>query len=248
MDREENQDTLKGKTIICTYPKKNQDILSDTLKQLGAIVLSMPMINISSLPFSLKNDIRYYNWIVFTSKNAIPFFFDKVKPVAKNKIAVIGQSTANELVKYDLKADFIGSGKSGIDFAEEFSVISNTENNILLVQGSLAPGTLLAKLSLENSVERIDVYKTTKPTEIDDRLLKIIVEDLYDVIIISSPSAIINLHSVLKGNKTDLRLISIGKTTTEAIRELGIVPVAEASESSYKGLADITIEYLKENK
>lgn len=242
---EADNEKLKGKTIVCTYPIRETDVFRDILSSKGAIVLSLPTIQITPLPFTLKNDVDNYDWIVFTSKNAIPYFFEKIKPTLRNKFAVIGESTAEELEKNGFKPDFIGSGKSGDDFAEEFSSKLQEEQEVLLALGSLAPGTLSAKLSLTHQVDRIDVYKTSKPAIIDNRLLVIIEEGLYDVLIVTSPSAIQNLHSVLDPKAGKLKIISIGKTTSAAIREYGYEPLSEAKESSYEGLAEATIEYLK---
>ncbi len=236
---------LKGKTIISTYPKKIPDVLADSLESLGAKVLSLPMIQISPIPFSLEKNIEQYNWIVFTSKNAIPPFFKKIQLSNQNKIAVIGKGTADELSKHEYQASFIGSGKSGEDFAEELVQLVPEGESILLVLGQLAPNTIQQKLSSKNSVDRIDVYNTEMPDSIQSEHLQRIEKDDYDLIIVSSPSAIINLSSALKNGVKELRLISIGKTTSAAIRKLGIEPLAEAKESSYQGLADITIEYLK---
>ncbi len=244
MSTPQESDILRNKIIICTYPQKEQDDFFSVISSLSAKVLYMPMIEVSPIAFKLKNKVESYNWLVFTSKNAIPAFLKSQVISSTNKIATIGEGTAKELLQHGYHADFIGCGKSGDDFANELFNLIKPGENILLVLGTLAPNTLQNKLSANNSVERTDVYQTSIPKHIDTDCLQRIKNDQYDLLIVSSPSAINNLNIFIKKDVEKLRIISIGKTTTSAIRSLGIKPLATAEESSYKKLAEKTIEYL----
>ena len=238
------ENTLKGKNIICTYPPEDQDDFSEMICATGARVLSFPMIEISHLPFQPKHPPGHYNWLVFTSKNGVRAFYSHYHATEKWKIAALGKSTANELKCQGISVHFSGSGKSAEYFAEELLLFLPAGQIILLALGTLAPETLREKLILSHSVERVNVYRTSKPHKADRGILQRIEDDQYDLIIISSPSAIRNLWSFLTKNKEHLRLVSIGQTTTTAIRQLKLEPVITASESSYKGLAKATIDYL----
>ena len=247
MNTPQESDILQNKIIICTYPKREPDDFFKMISSLSAKVLYMPMIEITPISFKLKNKIESYNWLVFTSKNAIPVFLKDQVISSKNKIATIGESTAKELLQLGYQVDYIGSGKSGNDFANELFELIKPNESVLLVLGKLAPNTLLKKLSANNSVDRIDVYQTSKPKHIDRDCLQRIENDQYDLLIVSSPSAINNLSFFIKKDVKHLRIISIGKTTSSAIRKLGIEPLAMAEESSYKKLAEKTIDYLTQD-
>jgi uroporphyrinogen-III synthase len=239
----DEQNILKGKTIIKTFPGNEPDELTEVLTNAGAHVLSMPMISIEPVPFSLKKDMNHYNWLVFTSKNAISPFFNQYTAIISQKIAALGPGTATALIQLGYKVNFTGKRKSAVHFTEELRQIILPGENILLILGTLASDILETGLSDIYTVERVNVYQTVMPKQMDHDLLEHVEEDLYDILLVSSPSAFRNLFSVLSCNKENLRIISIGETTTAAIREFNIEPVATAANPGYKGLAEATINY-----
>ena len=220
------------------------DEIKNILEDHGATFYSMPMIEISALDFSLPKALEAYDWLVFTSKNAVNSFFGKYENVS-NKIAVIGASTAFSLSQFNIKADFTGQGKSAKDFAEEFFPQLNENENILLLPGNLAPDHVQNKLALKANVDRVNVYQTKATENSSQEVLTMIQNDKYDALLVTSPSAYQNLCIKLKTAQPKLRLISIGSTTTEAIHKNNDTPLATAEDSSYAGLAYCTIHYFK---
>ncbi|WP_372776736.1 uroporphyrinogen-III synthase [Mangrovibacterium sp.] len=241
-------DKIHGKIIICTFPKPYPDDFAAPLEEAGAEVLYMPAIEIRALPYHLKKDINSYDWIVFTSKNGIRFFKEELEMKTMKHIAVLGDATASELRKRGISPDFIGSGLSGVDFADELKQNVAPGESILLILGELAPNTLINTLNNRNPVDRINVYQTIAPDKLNPKFTTLIRQNQYDLMLISSPSAIKNLYLALQPQNIEWRLVSIGKTTTAACRDLQIEPLATAKESSYKGLAEATLEYLKNKK
>lgn len=235
---------LKDKIIICTYPKKEQDELADTLRANGVTVLSMPMIEITPLPFQLNKNLREYDWLIFTSKNAVEPFASQFKSIS-SKIAALGPQTANKLQQFNLEPEFTGSGGSATDFGDELMEVLQENEKVLLILGNLAPATLRTKLKEKTMVDRVNVYQTTPCFPVDQELLNRIKNDQYDALIVTSPSAVKALVHELKNPQQQLRMISIGKTTTVAILDFGMQLVATSAESSYKVLAQTTIDYLK---
>ena len=244
----DQQAILKGKTIVCTYPENEQDEAAERLRKAGALVLSMPMITVEPIPFRLKNDPQHYDWLVFTSKNAVSSFFSRYSLTDNQNVAALGPGTAAELTKQNCRVNFTGKGKSAVHFAREIRQIISPGEKILLVLGTLAPDRLEKTLSENYAIERINVYLTTMPAYVDTELVQRVENDLYDVLLVSSPSAFFNLFSILQGNKENLRIISIGETTTAAIRKFNIEPVATALNPGYKGLAEAAVNYFKNYK
>ncbi|MEL7586058.1 MAG: uroporphyrinogen-III synthase [Prolixibacteraceae bacterium] len=240
------QDILKGATIILTYPENDQYELSQILQEAGAVVLSMPMIAIEPIPFKLKKDIATYDWLVFTSKNAVDPFFDQYTAASGNHIAALGPGTAASLNRRNLPVSFTGTSKTAVHFSEELLPVIHPHKSVLLVLGTLAPDTLENTLSTTHPVERINVYTTVMPRQVDPALMKRIDDGCYDFLVVSSPSAIRNLAKLLPG-KENIRIFSIGQTTTAAIRELRMEPLATASDPGYGGLARTIISYYKNN-
>ncbi len=199
------------------------------------------------MSFELSLNLKEYKWLVFTSKNAIDPFFNKYE-FQNNKIAVIGNQTANKLKTLKLNADFIGSGKSASDFVIEFLTQLNTNENVLLILGNLAPDTIENALCAKVNVHRVNVYKTNGVKDVDQNVLSLVQTNQYDTILLTSPSAYLNLNKVLRNLHSSLRMISIGETTTTAIKSNYEQPLATSDDSSYSGLAYTTINYFKNNQ
>ncbi|WP_423127112.1 uroporphyrinogen-III synthase [Gaoshiqia sp. Z1-71] len=247
MDKRQEPNILDGKIIICTYPQKTPDDFYDIISNLGAEIRYLPMIEVKALSVQLPKAISAYQWLVFTSKNAVSAFFSQYMPVRENRIAVLGEGTAKELDAFGLKADFIGSGQSAVDFVSELAAVISPGETMLLALGTLAPDTLQQRLSGQYPVDRVNVYQTVMPATVDPELFEQIEQDRYDWLVVTSPSAIKNLHACLKKTSSDLRIISIGETTTAAIRELNLEPLATAATPGYRGLAEKTIEIALKN-
>lgn len=237
---------LIGKTIIPTFPKPETDDFSAELEPRGATVAWMPMIEVKSVPFDLSLKPDDYQWLVFTSKNGVKFFFS-AKPVSTTaKIAALGSATADELKKHGSTATFTGSGATGSAFANELLSVIQPNEKVLMVLGSLAPDMIADRLRTIAHVDRIDVYATTMPDLIDSQTLAKVKAGQYDALAVSSPSAIKNLATALGNNASPIKAICIGETTSAAMRELGIEPLATATEQSYKGLAEAVINYFEQ--
>lgn len=235
----------KQPVIISTWAVKANDRFADVLKDKGIQVISCPMIEINFRIFNVPESLSDYDWVVFTSKKGATSFLEQQSFCRNNKIAVIGEATAAPLRSYGIQPDFVGAGHSGLEFARELKELVGKGKRILLALGNLAPQTLSEALSSENTVERIDVYETRSPGTINQEAISRISADDYDFVAVSSPSAIRNLFEQIGETGKTLRIVSIGETTSDAARDLGIEPIKTALEQSYEGLAKCVLELLK---
>lgn len=235
------KELLEGKIIISTHSVREKDEFAELLNENGATVIPLPCIEIIPLPFQITNSIETFDWIVFTSPNAIASFFSQTEISPKNKLAVLGKSTEKTLKTHGYQANYTGSGHSAIDFATQWIPSLLGGEKILLALGELAPDTLQQKLSGKAEVHRINVYKTTQSIFVDETILQQIKEDRYDLISICSPSAIHNLICLLKETQK-LRLVCIGQTSARAVRQYDIEPLAITEECSYAALARTCIK------
>lgn len=233
---------LKDKVLICTYPQKDADELAEILVSNGAKVISIPLIETIPLPFELKKDITTYDWIVFTSKNAVDPFAKK-HSVLSNKVAALGEKTAEKLIQHHFQPAFTGSGKSATDFGNEFKKIIQPDDKVLLVLGNLAPDTLTNLLSQHVQVDRVNVYQTIGVQSVNQDVLNQIHDGQYSALIVTSPSAYYELKKHLPEPSSPLKIFSIGKTTTSALQKDEVEPLATSNEASYVGLANTVIEY-----
>ena len=96
---------LSGKLIVVTRPRHQAGSLAERLRALGAQVVEAPAIRIVPLedwgPVDAALDrLATYDWIVFTSVNAVEAFFGRLAaPLpARLRFAAIGPATAEALV------------------------------------------------------------------------------------------------------------------------------------------------------
>ena len=117
---------------------------------------------------------------------------------------------------------------------------------ILLSLGNLAEDTLYERLKKENNVQRINVYQTNKPKTVDNIIINLIRDKKFDLIIFTSPSCF--HHFCLYVEKDvirNLKMASIGSTTTKAIEDEGYTVALTASRSNVEGLVEAITEYYK---
>lgn len=243
---------IKNKIIISTQPEESFTEFSQPLENLGAKVISMPMISVkesilSDSEIKTIENINQFDWLVFTSKNGIIFFLKKLEILVGNtkipeniKIAVIGKKTGKELEKYDVVADYISKSNLAETFTRELkdSVI-NKGSNVLLLLGNLAGDTIEKGFENYANATRINCYETCKPQNVDISSIERINSGNYDIIIFTSSSGFHNFAEVLRKNEinlSNLKVGSIGKSTTKTIEEYGIKPLFTAQQSNIDGL------------
>ncbi|MCU0822691.1 MAG: uroporphyrinogen-III C-methyltransferase, partial [Spirochaetes bacterium] len=108
---------LFGIKIVVTRTREQASALSKKLGELGAWVIEFPTIEIKVKSdmdelYNAIEEIANYDWIIFTSQNAVKIFFNSMKEKgmdARNlyytRLACIGPATANELRSYFIEPD-----------------------------------------------------------------------------------------------------------------------------------------------
>jgi len=162
-------------------------------------------------------------------------------------MAVMGAKTAIELDYYGYSPTFINEENTSDDLVNLFiERHSRTNLKILLALGSLADNMLFDRLSVNNKVYRINVYKTVLPDSADNTILEIIRRDKYDLIVFTSPSTFHNFCTFYEEDLIPkLKMVSIGATTTKAITDAGFEPLFTAKKATAEGLRDAIIEHYK---
>ncbi len=249
---------LKNKTIISTRPFSQHDNLKTGLRDLGATVLELPMIEIlpSELTIQEKkaiSNLSNYNWIFFTSRNGVKHFFKHLIDTNGNtelpqntQIAVIGKNTVEELDYYGYKPDFINQGNTSEDLLNSFLKNKNPVNlNFLLALGNLASEYLEKKLSQNNKVFRVNVYKTKGADKINPSAWKPVNDNEYDLILFTSPSTFENFCRFYDLSKNqNLKAACIGTVTAKVLEKAGVTPLLISGKSNSHGFVASIKEFL----
>ena len=251
---------LYGKVIISTRAIETGDTLPDLLSARGATLLALPMIEVH--PSVLQPDethilkqLESYDWLFFTSRNGVAHFFKQLIDLngsselpASLKVAVVGTKTAAELEYYGYSPSFTGSTHGSAELAAEFiHSFQPSSQRILLSLGNLADDTLKSMLEAGNQVDRINVYETNQPKSADPMVIKQITDGQYDLILFTSPSTFSHFASFVDTSLLgDLKIGSIGTTTSKAITEAGYAPLMTAKMSSTEGLTEAILQYYQQ--
>jgi len=247
---------LEDKRIIVTNPQSSKK-LNRLLTSRKAEVLNFPMIEISPNELSREEHetldcLRKYSYIFFTSKNGVKYFFEYLKsnPFLKLnpqvKFYTIGEPTAKSLEKYGHKAHYINPGNTAKELVPYLEKRNELDGqNVLLVLGNLASNILSDALSEKSHTQRIDIYKTGLPQNIDQSIYEKILQNNYDLIIFTSPSAIDNLlkMSPEKISPENMKAACIGKKTEAALNKKGYEAVLTASKAKMEVLVNETEAY-----
>lgn len=238
--------SIENRVVISTRPLSDDDTIKGSLIAKGITVLDFPMIDIGIAEFNdtikyVFQHLKTFQWIVFTSKNGVDYFFRfykdlkiSVENMSSSKIAVIGEKTASEVLKNGFKPSLISKGNTAHDLLKELiNGQINRNENVLLSLGELAGDTLNKGLSSFANVMRINVYKTFFVKNFSFEIIERIKSNQYGIIIFTSPSGFANFAKIIKSTNCSnkLRIACIGKTTEKEMLNQGYKPLFVSAKS-----------------
>ena len=155
---------LKNKTVIVTRSKNQAFELISRLEELGAKTIPLPLIQTSAInktELFQKIEQSNFSWIIFTSPNAVKFFFETVSPKnITSKIAAVGSKTKEHLEALGLNIDFIPTQFTAQQLAKE--ILVNPNESFFIPRSNLAKNDAVAVLESRNAiVETLSIYENT---------------------------------------------------------------------------------------
>lgn len=165
-----------------------------------------------------------YDWLVFTSKNGVRFFFKKLytagldtRIFSNTKFAVIGTGTAEQLREFGIKADLCPAVESAKGLLKAFEAVSVAGLSILLPQAQISSTELPEGLSKRQArVEKLVVYETVEK-EIEDVDL-----DYIDQVLFTSGSTVRAFVNQFGALPEHIRALCLGEPTQTVAKEYNI--------------------------
>ena len=248
---------LSGKTIVVTRSKEQAKEFSLLLEQYGARVLLFPAVEIvdpqswSDCDKALAKPAEY-SGIIFTSVNAVQYFFRRAKKLKvmeqlkKCRVFAVGEKTKNAIDMYGMQSEKLSEIFSADQLANEIVKSSEVGERFLFPKGNLAKNDIQSILSSHGIiVDAITVYCTQEPPFDDSRkrILKKI-EENSDLVTFFSPSSVNNFVTKASSESiTRIPVAVIGETTAEVARHEGMNVVLVASQSTAGVFADSILHY-----
>lgn len=248
---------LFGRTVVVTRPRRQAEEMCALLVELGARVLTLPMIRVvppadsAPLQAALK-ELDQYDWVVFTSTNGVASFFDAlaegggdVRCLSSCRIAAIGSATAESLRGRGFVPDLVPDRFDSVGLVEGFCKDGSIAGRrVLHPCSSIAPGDLADHLrSAGATVKRVEAYSV-----VPDGGSLVKWDTPPDVITFASPSAATNFVDLIDAEELD-RLkaesvfAAIGPATKARMIELGLPVRILAAEHTGPGFVAAIVQY-----
>ena len=252
---------LFGKKIVVTRAREQASKLVKILEEEGAHVIEFPTIEIvepedySELDRAIEN-IKKYDWIIFTSVNGVKFFLNRLKYHKKDirildgiKICAIGPKTAEIFENFGIIPDFIPEKYQAEYIIQGMLKIGIKGKKFLLPRAKVAREILPQKIKEHGGeIDVVTVYETKMPDTNKAEIIDLLKNGSIDYITFTSSSTVKNFIEIIE-NKLDLlknvKLVSIGPITSNTLKEYGLFPSIEAKKFTIEGIKEAILENIK---
>lgn len=255
---------LFGKRILVTRAREQAADLAERLEELGAQAIEMAAVRIEPVADTSALDeacavAGTFDWIVFTSQNAVEHFMRRVlagpsdvRSLKGPKLCAIGPATAERLTRYGLKVDAIPH-----EHRAEHTVAAMKEHGDLAGQKVLFPRSEIARQVVADDLRRagaqvteVVAYRTVPETQRDGGpdVYKMLLEHQIDAVTFTSASAVRSfVQAIGEEQAADLlsatTVASIGPVTAEAAQQLGIRSTVVPREFTVPGLVQALVAH-----
>lgn len=248
---------LLGKTILITRALSQE--LRTGLEVAGARVLECPAIAIvpvddwSEVDRAARN-INTYDWLIFTSANAVDLFMRRVDGVGVRcniPIAVIGSGTARTLVSWDLEPSRVPLKFRAESLLETFPG-DMRDMRILIPRAETARELLPEEMRRRGAVvDVVTVYRTEKSPGLADLRSHLGAEHI-DAIVFTSPSAVRyfgeELGDDLVPSLRSIPIAVIGPVAREAVTAAGLDAVIQPERATIEDLIQSIRSYFNNQR
>lgn len=234
---------LFGRRIVVTRTREQASDLVAKLEEYGAECLEYSTIHIEPVADYRVLDqalaeIDSYGWLLFTSINAVSYFFKRLysldldsRCLAATKIAVVGRATAEELLKYGVRADLIPEKFTGEGLAEAL-VKTEVKGSRILLPRALKASEILPEVLGDAGAEVTiaPTYQNIPPQGRKEELRDQLESGSVDLITFTSSSTVTNFLTMLGAADSDelrrlldgVSIAAIGPITADTVREHGL--------------------------
>jgi hydroxymethylbilane synthase len=218
-------------SVFISRKEKDSKYFFRSLGEYGCLISGNSLTRYEAIPFS--QNIPYTDWIFFSSKNCVKYFYAQQPLVnKKTKIGSIGGATAEALKKLGIKPDFTGRSNDTEEIGKEFAIIAG-ECSVLFPQSTASFRTIQKQFTSQKKLIDLIVYDTL-PNE-DIQLIKT------DVAVLTSPTNALLYIRNIKPVDYPKHFIVIGKSTARILEENGIDNYTIAWNTSELALTDMVM-------
>ena len=235
------------KRILITRPRAQADDFAQRLRSAGYEPIFFPVIEIKPIENNVAleralSKLDCYDWLVFTSVNAVDVVFRQLQKLSLPQIAAIGPKTAEALQARGVTPDFVPD-----EYVAE-SILPGLGD--LRGKWVLLPRAEIARKALPEAIfeaggiaHEIAVYQTLPVQPDPDGIAAL--KSGVDIVTLTSPSTVQNFAAIARQHGLDPLSLAgnplfacIGPITEQAAREAGLLNLVVAKEYTTAGLIE----------
>jgi len=252
---------LSGKRVLIPRRRSQAAALARGIRALGGWPVVVPAIEIVRVDAPSRMDevfgrLERYEWVLFTSANAVEVFWERLgergldaRALGGVRVGVVGPATQASLAERGVMADFVPTEALVESLACRLPEAHPVEGKSVLIPRARSVGdALVRELTRRGArVEQVEIYEAV-PCRASRTEMVGALDEGVDAVLYTSRSVVRAVVELAGGcGLAALRKaasISIGPVTSRALAEAGLDVAAEAKEHDADGLLGTLMEYM----
>ena len=232
---------MTGLRVVVTRSEHQSDRLAAAFAAAGARVELLPLLEVvpPADPRPLERaatELALYDWLVFTSANAVEAFLPLTGGVlpARIRVAVVGPATAEALRSFDVEPHLEARKADAEGLVADLAPHVARRRRVLLPQASDARPALAEGLAAAGAeAVAIVAYEKRLPPDAPRRAAELFANEPLGWVTFTSPRIVRHFVELFGEDwdrrRGELQAVSIGPVTSAELRLRGTEPAAEAA-------------------
>jgi uroporphyrinogen III methyltransferase/synthase len=252
---------LYGWRVLVPRTKDQAGVMSDRLAIHGAIAQEVPTIAVEPprSPTQMERAVKglvdgRYQWVVFTSTNAVRAVWEKfaefgldARAFSGVKIACVGTATAEKVRSFGIVPELVPNVSEAQESSSEgllgifppYDDILDPVDRVLLPRADIATETLAAGLRERGwEIDDVTAYRTVRAAPPPAPIREAIKTGGFDAVCFTSSSTVRNLVGIAGKPHARTIVACIGPQTAETAREFGLRVDVQPAEARVHPLVD----------
>jgi len=246
-----------GWNVLVPRTKEQSAAMSDRISEHGAVPVEVPTIAVepprsaAQMERAVKGLVDgRYQWVVFTSTNAVKAVWEKfcefgldARAFSGVKIACVGEATARRVRELGIRPELVPSGEQSsqglLEVFPPHDDVLDPVNRVLLPRADIATETLAEGLTARGwEIDDVTAYRTVRAAPPAAEIREMIKTGGFDAVCFTSSSTVRNLVGIAGKPHSRTLIACIGPRTAETAAEFGLRVDVQPENASVLELVD----------
>ena len=253
---------LYGWRVLVPRTKEQAGEMSDRLRAYGAVPVEVPTIAVEPprTPTQMERAVKglvtgRYEWVVFTSTNAVRAVWEKfsefgldARAFAGVKIACVGEATADAVRAFGIQPELVPteeqSSEGMLAVFPPYDDILDPIDRVLLPRADIATETLAAGLRERGwAIDDVTAYRTVRAAPPAAHIRDAIKSGGFQAVCFTSSSTVRNLVGIAGKPHAKTVVVAIGPATAATAAEFGLRVDVQAESATIPALVEALAEF-----